>query len=382
MSGVSGHCADEFAGVRECFENLIASGDELGASLCVTVDGEAVADLWGGCADPGRTRPWREDTLVNVFSLTKTMTALCVLLLAERGALELDRPVAAYWPEFAAAGKGGIEIRHLLAHTSGVSGWDRPIELADIYDAEAAEDRLARQAPWWEPGTASGYHALNYGQLLGAVVRRVTGRSLGRFFAEELAGPLGADFHIGLAPADHDRVATLVPPELPSLDLAALDQDTVLVKTLTSPLLDLAETASPAWRSAEIGAVNGHGNARSVARVQSVVSCGGTLGGRTFLSPPVLRRVFDQQSDGVDLALLTPLRFGIGYGLAHPQTTPYLPEGRVCWWAGYGGSIVVNDLDRRMTVAYTMNRMAPGLVGSDRSTAYVRAAYAALGVRV
>lgn len=130
----------------------------------MTVDGEAVADLWGGCADPGRTRPWREDTLVNVFSLTKTMaTALCVLLLAERGALELDRPVAAYWPEFAAAGKGGIEIRHLLAHTSGVSGWDRPIELADIYDAEAAEDRLARQAPWWEPGTASGYHALNYG---------------------------------------------------------------------------------------------------------------------------------------------------------------------------------------------------------------------------
>lgn len=377
-TATSGFCAERFAQVRTELETRLASGDELGASICVTVDGEPVVDLWGGYRDPGRTEPWTEDTLVNVFSLTKTMTALCALLLVERGELDVYAKVAEYWPEFAANGKGDIEIRHLLAHTSGVSGWQPPIELADIYDAEASAARLASQPPWWEPGTASGYHALAYGHLIGAVIRRITGRSLGEFFAAELAGPLGADFHIGTAPEHHGRIATLVPPTMPEFDMAALDQDSVLVKTLTSPLLDIAETASAAWRQAEIGAVNGHGNARSVARVQSLVSCGGELGGRRLLSQDTIELIFRQQSDGVDLALATPLRFGIGYGLPQRQTAPEVPDGRVCWWAGYGGAMVVNDLEHRITFAYTMNRMAPGLIGSDRADAYLRATFAAV----
>ncbi|WP_454197092.1 serine hydrolase domain-containing protein [Nocardia sp. Marseille-Q1738] len=381
MSGASGFCHDEFAQVRAVFDKHLTLGAELGAALCVTVDGDPVLDLWGGHADRERTSPWRADTLVNVFSVSKTMTALCALLLVDRGELDVDERVAHYWPEFAANGKADIAVRHLLSHTSGVSGWERPIELADIYDAEAAAARLAAQAPWWEPGTASGYHALNYGHLVGELVRRLTGMSLGRFFAAELAGPLGADFHIGTGPEHADRIATLIPPELPEFGLATLDQDSVLIKTLTSPLLDIAETATPAWREAEIGAVNGHGNARSVARVQSLISCGGELGGKRFLSPDTLDLIFRQQSEGVDLALLTPLRFGIGYGLPYSQTAPHVPDGRVCWWSGYGGSMVVNDLDRRITFAYTMNRMAPRLIGSDRCDAYLKAVFGAAGGR-
>ncbi|PXX69124.1 CubicO group peptidase (beta-lactamase class C family) [Nocardia tenerifensis] len=374
----SGFCVDEFGGVRTELANQLASGEELGAAVCVTVDGETVVDLWGGHRDPERTVPWTEDTLVNVFSISKTMTALCALLLVDRGELDVRQRVAHYWPEFAANGKGDIEIRHILGHTSGVSGWERPIELADIYDTEAASARLATQSPWWTPGTASGYHALNYGHLVGEVIRRITGRGLGQFFAEELAGPLDADFHIGTGPEHHHRIAPLVPPPRLHFDMASLDQTSILVKTLTSPLLDLPEANSAAWRRAEIGAVNGHGNARSVARIQSLVSCGGALGGRRLLSEKTIDLIFEQQSDGPDLALLVPLRFGLGYGLPQPQTAPAVPGGRVCWWAGLGGAIVVNDLDHRITFAYTMNKMAPGLIGSPRADAYLRAVYTAV----
>ncbi|WP_067687935.1 serine hydrolase domain-containing protein [Nocardia jejuensis] len=378
MSNVAGFCTDEFAEVRAAFTEQVESGAELGASLCVTVDGVAVVDLWGGWADHAQTRRWGADTLVNTFSITKTMASLSALLLVDRGELDPNQRVAHYWPEFAANGKADIEVRHLLSHTSGVSGWDAPIELPDIYDLEASTARLASQAPWWEPGTASGYHAINYGHLVGEVIRRITGRTLGEFFAEELAGPLGADFHIG-TPAEHlDRVADLVPPEMPEFDISLLPQDSVMFKTLFQPMLEFQECNTTAWRQAQIGGVNGHGNARSIARVQSLISNGGELSGRKYLSDKTIDRIFEQQSDGVDLAIMLPLRFGLGYGLPQPQTAPHVPDGRVCWWAGLGGAFVVNDLDHRVTFAYAMNRMAPGLIGSDRADAYLKATFAAV----
>src|SRR5204862_8128835 len=171
---------------------------DLGASLAVTIDGEMVVDVWGGWADEARTVPWAENTITNVFSTTKTMTALAALVLIDRGELDLDATVATYWPEFAARGKAGIKVRHPLSHTSGVSGWDQPITLEDLYDWGNSTALLAAQAPWWEPGTASGYHMLNYGHLIGEVIRRITRQRLGKFFAAHLAAPLGADFHIGL----------------------------------------------------------------------------------------------------------------------------------------------------------------------------------------
>ncbi|TQF67119.1 beta-lactamase family protein [Rhodococcus spelaei] len=378
MTLTQGFCDTAFEPVREALEQQLATGEELGASICVTVDGEPVVDIWGGHTDTTRDTAWERDTLVNVFSITKTMTALSALLLVDRGLLDLDEKVAHYWPEFAANGKADVEIRHLLAHTSGVSGWEPPMQLEDVYDHESAAARLAGQPLWWEPGTASGYHALNYGHLIGEVIRRIDGRTLGRFFDEELARPLGADFHIGTGPEHFGRIAPIVPPPALEFDMATLDQDSILVKTLTCPLLDYERTADPAWRSAEIGAVNGHGNARSIARLQSIVSGGGLLDGRTWLSPGTVDAIFREQSDGFDLALMTPLRFGIGYGLPQAQTAPTVPDGRVCWWAGVGGSFVVNDLDRGVTFAYAMNKMAPGLIGSDRADAYLTAAFEAV----
>ncbi len=212
---LGGTCSARFDSLRELFAAKLESGEDLGASLAVNIDGEMVVDLWGGWADEARTVPWTENTITCVFSTTKTMTSLAALVLVDRGELDLDANVAAYWPEFAARGKAGIKVRHLLSHTSGVSGWDQPITVEDLYDWDKSTALLAAQAPWWEPGTASGYHAMTYGHLIGEVIRRITGQRLGEFFAAQIAGPLGADFHIGLPPSEFHRVANLVswPPQ-------------------------------------------------------------------------------------------------------------------------------------------------------------------------
>ncbi len=378
---VQGTCDPRFAAVRDALEQAVASQEELGASVCVDLDGERVVDLWGGHRDQARTVPWTEDTIVNVWSTTKTVLALSALVLVERGLLDLDAPVARYWPEFGAAGKDGIEVRHLLSHTSGVSGWDPPFTVEDMYDWDTATARLAAQAPWWEPGTASGYHAQDQGHLVGELVRRTTGRSFKDFVAEEVAGPLGADLSNGAAESDWHRIADVVPPPPLAVDLAALPPDSPAVRTFTGPVGDAAKANTPGWRRADLGAVNGHGNARSVARVLSVLARGGEVDGVRLLSPATIEHVFREQADGIDLVLGVPIRWGIGWALPKPELLPYVPEGRVCFWGGWGGSIVVTDLDRRLTIAYMMNKMAPGIIGSPRSEAYVRAVYAALDVQ-
>src|SRR5438309_5609800 len=212
---LGGTCSARFDPLREQFAAKLESGEDLGASLAVNIDGEMVVDLWGGCADEARTVPWTENTITNVFSTTKSMTSLAALVLVDRGELDLDANVAAYWPEFAARGKAGIKVRQLLSHTSGVSGRDQPVSIDDVYDWDKSTAMLAAQAPWWEPGTASGYHALTFGHLIGEVIRRITGQRLGEFFAKEIAGPLGADFHIGLPFSEFPRVADPVswPPQ-------------------------------------------------------------------------------------------------------------------------------------------------------------------------
>jgi len=213
---------------------------------------------------------------------------------------------------------------------------------------------LAAQAPWWEPGTASGYHALNQGHLVGEVIRRITGQKLGEFFAEQIAGPLGADFHIGLAPSEFHRVAPVVPPPPLPIDLASLDLDSVMVKTFTGPAPAAEVSWTSEWRQADIGAANGHGNARSVARVQSLISNGGEVDGIRLLRPETIELIFREQANGTDLVLGIPARFGIGYGLPS-ESMPVPADAKICYWGGWGGSIVVNDLDHRMTVTYMMN---------------------------
>ena len=377
MAEVHGTFDDRFRGVRDAFAAQL-EGDELGGSIAVDVDGETVVDVWGGWRDEARTTPWTQDTIVNVWSTTKTVTALAVLTLADRGRLDLDAPVAEYWPEFAANGKADVRVRHLMSHTSGVAGWDPPFTVEDMYDWETSVARLAAQAPWWEPGTASGYHAQDQGHLLGEVLRRVDGRSLKQYVAEELAGPLGADFQIGARPEDEDRIAPVVPPPPLPMDLAALDPASPMVRCFTGPVADASRANTPEWRAADMGALNGHSNARGVLDVMRVVSLGGEAGGVRLLSEKTIDRVFEVQADGVDLVLGVPFRMGIGFGLSPSAAVPYLPEGRVAFWGGWGGSMIVMDLDRRVTTSYMMNRMAPGIVGSPRSEAYIGALYAAL----
>jgi CubicO group peptidase (beta-lactamase class C family) len=370
---VQGTCDARFEPVRDVLAEQLGSGNDTGASVVVDVDGRTVLDLWGGWCDPGHGRPWTENTITNVWSTTKTVTNLAALMLADRGLLDPYAPVAKYWPEFAENGKERVEVRHILSHTSGVSGWEAPFTTEDMYDREAATRQLATQAPWWEPGTASGYHAQDQGHLVGELVRRLSGKTLKTFVAEEIAGPLGADFQIGAIEADWDRIAPVTPPPPLPVDFASLDPESPMYKTFTGPVADAGAANTPAWRRAELGALNGHGNARSVAAILRVLALGGEAGGVRLLSPDAIGLIFDEQSHGPDLVLGVPIRFGIGYALPETQTVPYVPQGRACYWGGWGGSVILMDLDARTTISYMMNRMGPGIIGSDRSEAYVRA---------
>lgn len=386
MTATNGYSDERFAGVRDALERRLETGQELGAAVAVTIDGELVVDLWGGHADAARTTPWRDDTLTNVWSTTKTVTALAALMLVDRHELDVFEKVAHYWPEFAANGKADIEVRHLLSHTSGLSGWNQPFRMEDMYDWETSTALLAAQDPWWKPGTASGYHAMTYGHLIGEVVRRITGQKLGEFVATEIAGPLGADFHIGLDRAEFGRVSVNVPQPMPmgdgapaESDVPAVDPESVAVKTFSGPALRFDIVGEEGWLTADIGAANGQGNARSLARIQSVISNGGEVDGVRLLSPKTIDLIFQTQSDGTDLAIGIPLVFGIGYGLPQLESVGFVPEGRNCYWIGAGGATVVNDLDHRMTVAYTPNLLQFDLpMGSQSGAEYVRAAFDAV----
>jgi CubicO group peptidase (beta-lactamase class C family) len=378
MTDLTGTCEQRFEAVRAALARNLGSGEELGASLVVDLDGDIVVDLWGGFCDEARTVPWSEHTITNVWSTTKTVTSLAALMLADRGDLDVDAPMAKYWPDFGAAGKQDILVRHVMSHASGVSGLDQPASVADLYDWPAATARMAAQAPWWEPGTASGYHALNYGHLVGEVVRRISGKPLRQFVAEEIAGPLGADFQIGAAETDWDRIAPVVPPPPLPFDLAALDPASPAVKTLTGPFVPAEVANTPGWRRADLGAVNGHGNARSVARVMSVVARGGEVDGVRLLGRDTIDLIFREQQNGIDLVLGVPLRFGIGYGLPQRDILPWIPDEKICYWGGWGGSMIVMDAGRRMTISYMMNKMGPGIIGSDRSAEYGQAIYDAI----
>lgn len=379
LAAVEGFCTPRFEPLRQVFRELIESGRDLGASLAATVDGESVLDLWGGWADEARTQRWQRDTIAPVFSTTKTMLALGALVLVERGQLDLDAPVARYWPEFAAAGKEGVLLRHVLSHASGLSGWEQPVTFEDIlHDWDQCTALLAAQAPWWAPGTASGYHAYTMGFLVGELVRRVTGRRFGRFFAEEIAGPLGADFHIGLARSEFARVSNVVP--WPPVDVThGADPNSVAFKTSTNgPPQDLRVFWSDAWRQCDNPATAGHGNARSAARLQAVVANGGEVGGVGLLSPRTIARIFEVQAEGRDLVIGAPLKMGIGYALPQRETLPFLPEGRICLWGGAGGSFVIVDVDRRMTLAYVMNKMVAALIPPNM-TALATCFYSVVG---
>ncbi|MFF5009842.1 serine hydrolase domain-containing protein [Streptomyces phaeochromogenes] len=380
MTELNGTVSPIFEPVRDAVEHQLRSGAEVGLSLVVDVDGQQVVNLWGGHRDAARTHPWQRDTITNVWSITKTVAGLAALLLVDAGELDLYAPVARYWPEFAANGKQNVEVRHLLSHTSGVSGLDHPARLDDLYDVRAAASRMASQKPWWEPGTASGYHVLNYRHLIGELVHRLTGLPLRDFVHQHLVQPLGADFQIGLRDIDVERVADVISPPL-DFDPSTLEHDTVAYKTFTGPSFSATAANTPAWRAADLGAANGHGNAQSVAEILAPIARAGASARGQLLKPDTIGLIFDEQSSGTDLVNGLHLRWGIGYALPDRRPLSWIPDGRIAFWGGWGGSMAIMDLDRRMTISYAMNNIGADILGSQRAAAYTTAIYRALGTR-
>lgn len=354
MAEVQGICSDKFTAVQKLFQKQLNSTNEVGASITLSIDGEEIVDIWGGFKDAERTDPWEKDTIVNVWSSTKCFSALAVLMLVDQGKIDPFEKVSKYWPEFAQNGKENIEVRHLLSHTSGVSGWAEPITAEVACDVTKSTEMLAKQAPWWEPGTASGYHSFNMGHLLGELVRRVSGKSLTQFIAEDIAAAVDADFQLGASEKDWPRIATLIPPPPLAFDLSALPKDSAMAKTFLNPPMDATVALKPFWRKAEVGAANGHGNARAMNRMANAITLGGTVKGKKLLSQKTIDLIFQEQASGTDLVIAQPIRFGIGYGLPlNEGPTAWVPQKeRVCFWGGWGGSFVLMDLDRKLTFTY------------------------------
>ncbi|APA13909.1 hypothetical protein sscle_12g086790 [Sclerotinia sclerotiorum 1980 UF-70] len=378
---VHGYVDPKFTEVSNFLQNYLESGEELGASIAVNINGETVVDIWGGFSTHDKTKAWERDTIVTVFSTTKAVCALAALILVDRGLLDINEKVSKYWPEFAGDGKSSIEIRHILSHTSGLSGWDAPMTMEDLFDLDRSVAKLAEQEPWWTPGSASGYHLYTYGFLIGQLVQKVTGKTLKDFVAQEIAGPLGADFEIGASEKNWHRISPLLFPVLDASVFFPIDMTSIPARTFNNPALDPSLVDTRKWREAEIGSVNGHGNALSIATMLSPISLGGGAKGVRFLSQKTIDLIFQEQSKGIDLVTGMNVRFGTGFALSGKDTDlKWLPEGRVCTWGGYGGSIVIMDLDRHLTISYAMNKMdATGGLGSDRTKAYVNAIYSAFG---
>lgn len=384
---IEGHCDPRFAAVRDAFAESFARGDETGAAVCVVVAGRPVVDLIGGFADQARTRPWAPDTIVNVYSTTKGMAALCLLQLVEQGKVDLDAPVARYWPEFAASGKESLPVRWLLSHRAGLAAVRKPLPAEALYDWDAMASALAEETPWWTPGEHHGYHAVTFGWLVGEVVRRVTGCSVGTYFRDEIARPLGADFQIGLPDAEHGRVAemsAMAPPppgQQPNLMQAFLDDpEGVLARAfLNPPSMAMGPNHAP-WRRAEIPGANGHANARALARIYGVLASGGAQDGVHVLGRETLAALREEQSVGPDAVLQLTTRFGLGFMLPQPaRDTRFGPSESAFGHPGAGGSLGFADPEAQLGFGYVMNKMGPSILVDERPLALIDAAYASLG---
>ncbi len=382
---IEGECARRFERVREAFEEGFRDRGELGAGVSVTVGGETVVDLWGGHVDPERTRAWERDTLVNVYSTTKGMTAICAHQLIDEGLLDLDAPVTEYWPEFGQAGKERMPVRHLFCHQGGLAAVDDLLPPEALYDWNAMAAALAAQKPWWAPGEAHGYHAVTFGWLVGELVRRLRGKSLGSVFHERVAEPLGADFRIGLPAGEHHRVADMqAAPAGTSGDAGRLaeaflsDPAGLVAKAfLNPPSMALGANNAP-WREAEIPAANGHGTARAIARVYAALANGGEIDGVRLLRPEGVERCRTEQSHGPDLVLQRSTRFGLGFMLPQDEDGARIGRPGAFGHPGAGGSLGFADPETRVSFGYAMNQMGPHILLDPRATALIDATYSCL----
>ncbi len=386
---VHGSCDQRFVALRDAFVDNFRERGELGAALSVTIEGRPVVDIWAGWADQARERLWDRDTLVDVFSVGKGMVTLSLLVLIERGQVDLDAPVARYWPDFAARGKAAITVRTLLGHRAGLPAIRRLLPDLAMYDWQLMTSALADQEPWWKPGERHGYHVNTFGFLVGEIVRRVSGQTIGSFFRSEIAGPLDADFHFGIGAEEDPRIAEFIwsadkqQPRISDLDPGLAEDDAeqalLLRRTYLNPpgLSGLGTTVNTrAWRSAEIPSANGHANARATARVYSALACGGAVDGVRLLTPETIEEATLEASSGIDFVLRRPSRFGLGFQLTQPER-PLGPNPRSFGHFGAGGSLGFADPDARLSFGYTANR-AGARWQNPRNKALIDAAYECL----
>ncbi|MBN9579207.1 MAG: beta-lactamase family protein, partial [Alphaproteobacteria bacterium] len=371
---------DAFQPVRDAFAGNFAERGEPGAAFALSLNGRVVVDLWGGWADRAQTRPWARDTIVNFFSVSKALSAIVAMRLVEQGALHLDAPVRALWPEFAQAGKEMVTLRHMLSHQAGLPALREVLPDGAMLDWNRMTAALAAQAPWWQPGTAHGYHVNTYGFLVGEMVRRAVGKTLGTMLRDEIARPLGADVFIGLPEAEHGRVAEFLWPEGGLKPLLGTDDAMaeMRAKAYWNPpgISGAGWVNSRAWRLAEIPSTNGHGNARGVARVYAALANRGTIDGVQILSSETLRLATQEQSNGTDLVTQRPSRFALGFQLTQVER-PLGPNAGAFGHFGAGGSLGFCDPETGVAFGYVTNDMGPRWQ-NPRNRALIDAVYACL----
>ncbi|HEY1830730.1 MAG TPA: serine hydrolase domain-containing protein [Acidimicrobiales bacterium] len=375
-----GDCDPRFEAVRAAFsENFISRG-ELGASVCLTLGGRTVVDLWGGWQGAEQRRPWQADTLVNVFSVGKAVAATCVARLVGQGRLAYDQPVAQVWPEFAQSGKAAITVRQLLSHQAGLPALRPPMAPGSVFEWSRLCTALAEQAPWWPPGTAHGYHVNTFGFLVGELVRRVTGTTLGTMVQREIAGPLGADLFIGVPDRELGRVADFVGhSELPEVDRSLLSDGQLMeLNAYFNPpeFSGSGVVNTRRWRQAELASTNGHASARGIARFYDALVRGGRLDGTLVVDAGALREARQEQVYGEDRVLHRSSRFGLGFQLTQPER-PLGPNDGAYGHFGAGGSLGFCDPDAGLAFGYAMNSMGPRWQ-NPRNKALIEACYQCL----
>ncbi|MFO8049483.1 MAG: serine hydrolase domain-containing protein [Desulfosudaceae bacterium] len=385
---VQGYCDPAFAPVKEAFLNNFKHHQETGAAVSLVLNGKAVVDLWAGWVDFRKRRPWRSDTLANIYSATKGVTAICAMRLMDQGRLDPDKPVSAYWPEFRGQGKEAITVRMLLNHTAGMVGLRKQISSQSLYNWQTMTAAYAADKPWWTPGEKHGYHALSFGWLLGQVIRNISGLSVGEYLKNEITGPLGLDLHIGLDPEEHHRCATMIMLRLmPSIHKDALRFAGAMVanlngpttKAFTNPVSIVTGVNSASWRSSEIPSANGQSTAGALATLYGILANGGRKNGRRILSQEAVNRCSREETNGLDEVLKLPTRFGPGFMLNQDNPSGNFGPGQKSFGhPGAGGAFGFADPEANLGFGYVMNKMDTYILIDPRPRRLLKAAYQCL----
>lgn len=384
---LDGFCDPAFVDVRRAFADNFSQRGEIGAGVSIFVDGKNVVNLWGGRTHWFRAKKWHENSLVNIYSGSKGITAICALRLVDQGLLDLDKPVAHYWPEFAKKGKGEIPVKWILNHKAGVSGVRRPLMGNDLYRWKKMSRSLASQSPWWEPGEKHGYHAASFGWIMGEIIKSITGKTVGEYLKQEICDPLGLDLHFGVAQDQHDRIAPIIlPVAIPEskhtwnlLASGIKNPFGPTTSAILNPITIATGVNSKRWRNSELPAINAHSTAHALAKLYGVLARGGELGDYQLISDKTLDLAIDESSAGHDYVLKMDTRFSMGFMLNQSYKAGWFGDGKRSFGHnGAGGSFAFADPDAKIGFGYVMNRMGTHLLLDPRAQHLIEAVYRCL----